>query len=443
MARCNGTQIPLTTINGSASVVSNPVNYPITGIITTETGTNVQLVNVALGGTTSGSMQTGAPGTYNFSVPSGSNSTITPFKDINDCNGINVIDVLMLHLHILGAPVHQLTTPYRRIAADVNGDGSINVLDELELFLIVLYGDPCIGLFSNTSWRFVDAAYTFPDPLNPFVPAYPQSLIYNNVTSAKTGGFIGIKIGDLDLTANPTSLKQSEPEERGTGSLQFEIEDMQIRKGTEVRIPVRAKDFENMSAYQFTLGFDKNVLKYKDVEMGVLPELTKRHFGTNALEHGRLTAIWYASQATTLSEDDVLFTLVFDAQSNAGNLNRIFSILSEPVNSAAYNKDLSKLNIDLLVSKSGLESDKFVLYQNVPNPFGEETIISFFVPQSTSATLSITDVSGRIIKQMKGQFTKGYHEFKVKRDELPTNGLFFYRLETSNGIAVKRMVLLD
>ncbi len=447
MGKCGGAQIPITTINGTVTVVTVPVNVAITGSIKTENNANVQLVDVALGGTTSGTTQTGVGGTYGFNVPSGSNATITPAKDINDCNGINVLDVLALQLHILGAPANQLPTPYRRIAADVNGDGTINVLDRLALHLIVLAGNPCIGLSGNTSWRFVDAAYTFPNPLNPFAAPYPQSLSYTNVTTPQVGSFIGIKIGDLDLSANPANLTGMESENRSTGKVQFEIENLPVMKGTEVRIPIKAKDFTRLSAYQFTIGFEQSMLTYKDMELGTLPELTKQHFGLNAIEEGKITSIWYVAEPTTMTENDILFTLVFDAKADASGLSRLLSVLSDPVSSAAYNSDLSKLSIDLvftnLTGTLEKEEQALTLYQNIPNPFTNETIIPFYVPNTTTAVLTITDVSGRTIKQVQGQYPGGRNEIRIERKDLPANGLFFYRLETNGGIAVKRMILLD
>jgi subtilisin-like proprotein convertase family protein len=447
MARCDLSTVPVTTLDGSVTVVVTPSNVTLSGTIQRENGSNVQLVNVGMTGTVNATQTTGAPGTYSFTVPAGSSETITPVKDINDCNGINVLDVLTLQLHILGAPANQLPTPYLRIAADVNNDGSINVLDRLELHLIVLAGNPCIGLANNTSWRFVPSNYVFPNPLNPFAPPYPQSISYTNVMSAQTGNFIGVKIGDLDLTANPANFGPAPTADGGNGTLAFSIDDYAISAGQEYRVEFRAKDFANYAAYQYTLGFDENVLKFKQVEMGALPQLTAQNFGLSNAANGTITSIWYNSEATTMADDEVLFTLVFDAIAGADKLSKLIHIGSDPVAAEAYTSDLVKKEIGITFnSVTGVydtAKETFALYQNRPNPFSNETIIPFYLPQASHATLTITDVSGRKVWISEGDFPVGQHEFKISNKELPSHGVYFYTLETESGKAVKKMILID
>jgi hypothetical protein len=85
----------------------------------------------------------------------------------------------------------------------------------------------------------------------------------------------------------------------------------------------------------------------------------------------------------------------------------------------------------------------FELYQNKPNPFRQTTTIAFNLPQAAIATLTLIDASGNIVKQVKGEFAKGYNEVEISRDELGATGIFYYRLETSGNTAVRRAVLID
>ncbi len=445
MARCDLSTVPVTTMDGGVTVVTSPANVLLSGTIETELSVPVQLVDVALTGTLGGNQTTGAGGTYSFSVPSGANQTLTPAKDINDCNGINVIDVLLLQQHILGDPANQLPTPYRRIAADINNDGTINVLDRLELHLIVLAGLPCIGLSNNTSWRFVPSSYVFPNPNNPF--PYPQTISYTNVMSPQVGDFIGIKIGDLDLTNNPANFTGDEVVSDGNSTLFFTVDEQSIAAGNEYRVEFKASDFADMAAYQYTFRFDEDVLKFKHIETGALPQLTAQNFSTARADEGIITSIWYNSDATTMADGEVLFTLVFDAIGNAGKLSQLLNIASEPVSNEAYTASMEKKGIGITfsatTSTNDTQSGKMALYQNRPNPFRSETIIPFYLPQASHAVLTITDVSGKTVKVMQGDFSAGRHEFSVNKEQLPATGVFFYMLETESGKAVKKMVLID
>jgi Secretion system C-terminal sorting domain len=57
-----------------------------------------------------------------------------------------------------------------------------------------------------------------------------------------------------------------------------------------------------------------------------------------------------------------------------------------------------------------------------------ETTISFILPESDNATLSIYDVNGREVYTLKQSFNKGYNEVKLDNTALKNSGIYFYRL---------------
>ena len=87
-----------------------------------------------------------------------------------------------------------------------------------------------------------------------------------------------------------------------------------------------------------------------------------------------------------------------------------------------------------------VQRDGFVLYQNHPNPFEGYTVIGFELPEATDARLIIYEVTGKMIKEIKGEFAKGYNEVTIARDELSTAGMLYYQLETQKFVATKKMV---
>ena len=84
----------------------------------------------------------------------------------------------------------------------------------------------------------------------------------------------------------------------------------------------------------------------------------------------------------------------------------------------------------------------YALYQNVPNPFTEETIIGFQLPVSERGTLEIQDASGRVVKVFEGEFRKGYNQQKVKLADLKGPGVYFYKLNTANYSESKSFILI-
>lgn len=140
-------------------------------------------------------------GCFNFppAIPVSSNSIIVPFKDDNPLNGVTSFDVSLIQAHIDGT--QPFTEPWQFIAADINKSNSISFTDVIELQKLIagVYTD----FPNNTSWRFVQSDYVFPNPANPFSAPFPESATISNFMALldTTIVFKGIKIGDLDCSA--------------------------------------------------------------------------------------------------------------------------------------------------------------------------------------------------------------------------------------------------
>lgn len=84
--------------------------------------------------------------------------------------------------------------------------------------------------------------------------------------------------------------------------------------------------------------------------------------------------------------------------------------------------------------------DAFALYQNEPNPFLDKTVIGFYLPTATTATLTVYDETGRMIYTTKGDFAKGRNAFAIQLPQVDTDGMLYYRLSTATDNAVRKMV---
>ncbi len=85
---------------------------------------------------------------------------------------------------------------------------------------------------------------------------------------------------------------------------------------------------------------------------------------------------------------------------------------------------------------------EFTLNQNYPNPFNPVTTISFTLAKNTLATLSVFDVMGREVAQLENSYLpSGSYSVKFEGAGL-ASGIYFYKLTTSAGTEVKKMILL-
>ncbi len=93
----------------------------------------------------------------------------------------------------------------------------------------------------------------------------------------------------------------------------------------------------------------------------------------------------------------------------------------------------------------------FALGQNYPNPFNPQTSISYSVQgdegQVTDVTLTIYDVRGRRVRTLvDGEKESGVYtvtwDGSDERGRKASSGIYFYRLESGDQVAVKKMVIL-
>jgi hypothetical protein len=71
------------------------------------------------------------------------------------------------------------------------------------------------------------------------------------------------------------------------------------------------------------------------------------------------------------------------------------------------------------------------------------TSIGFNLPSDERVKLTIYDLAGNVLKTMEQDYSKGYHEVRILKDELPTTGVLIYKLETNGFTDTKKMVLLN
>ena len=161
------------------------------------------------------------------------------------------------------------------------------------------------------------------------------------------------------------------------------------------------------------------------------------------LDKGVITTSWSNNVATDLESDEILFTLRFTAKANA-KLSEVLRISSQYTRSEAYNNN-GLLNIGLNFNVNGkAQSAKFALYQNQPNPFKNETVIGFNLPESGHAKMKFFDVTGNLLKVVEGEFNQGYNEINISSADFPLDGLFlYYQLEAVGYTATKKMILMS
>lgn len=84
---------------------------------------------------------------------------------------------------------------------------------------------------------------------------------------------------------------------------------------------------------------------------------------------------------------------------------------------------------------------KFVLHQNIPNPFNGNTMIRIDMPQEEQVTLQVFDFTGNLVAEpYAGKLTQGSHTIQFNPESLSA-GMYFYRMQAGGFIATKKMMI--
>lgn len=402
----------------------------ISGGVWTEGNYKLQNVNIMLVSDDSTFQLTGSTGSYRFdSIPMQKDYKVIPVLDENPTEGLSIVDLILLQKHVLG--IDPIRSPYHLIAADVTRDGRLDNNDVVELRNVLLGVQQ--RFTNNTSWRFIDASYVFPNPLNPWLEPLPEYILISRMSAAENyGNFLAIKTGDVNGSVIADRLNLAN---RSNAALDLKIAYRELVPGTTIKIPVSA-GLTDVEALQFALQFSTKALQFIDIEPGVIPS---SNFSTKFVNEGFVNVIWTNPQESSLDEK-VLFTLIFKVNEPT-SIKEAVSLSSKRTPPIAY-VATEVVDLKLVFDEVEINPGVFVLHQNTPNPFHDATVIGFDLPEADQAILTIFDTDGKILWQQKDNFSKGYHKISVNRNLFPAHGLLFYSLKTTQHQAVRKMIVL-
>jgi len=409
----------------------------VSGQVTTSASHSVENVMVSLEDMSTSNMayfQTQKDGMFSFDeMALNRDYKIAAERNDEYTNGVSTLDIVLIQRHILG--IQALDDPYKVIAADINDSKSVTASDIIQLRKLIL------GIYNelpdNNSWRFVDATQDFYEIDQPW--DFNESILLKDVVAPNNNNnFIGVKIGDVNGTAT-ANARELNTGTRSNITTVMSTEDLRFNGGTTIEVPFSAKDFNDVLGYQFTLDLNSDVLEFVAVESGIL-NVNENNLGLTQSQEGLITMSWNDVDVPQVSEGDVLFTLTLRARTN-GTLSNNLSMNSVVTTAEAYNSNLEVTDLNLeFTEQLGKE---VVLMQNRPNPFTETTTITFVLPEDGPATLTVYDISGRLLKKVNGNFNAGNNNIELRAEELESTGVLYYQLESGAYKATKKMILIN
>jgi len=406
-------------------------NHNLDGSIRTAVGTPVNEIPIRLTGDLySETVDCDTAGHFAFTdVPGGKRSyALRPRNNANWINGVTTYDLVLISKHILG--LQPLPDVYHMIAADANHSNTITTFDIVLLRQIILGITDSIA--ANTSWRFVPSDFVFTQPDNPFANGgFPEEIPIPDLQRDSSGlDFVGIKIGDTNLSTNTTDPRSP------NDTVFLAATNVRLSLNTPVAIPILLENWSPLTGFQFEIGFDTALVQLEKIEFSRPALLTAANVAVRPDGSG-VAVSWNDLQAQPSSSDSALFCLHLLPRQTTDLRDAIF-ISTKKLSAESY--FIEKQGVGNMALRfddlSRTRLSAFTVFPPQPNPFSEGVQIPYFLPQATELLLTLSDAQGRIVLSRRQNALSGYGDWTIQRDELPGSGVFFYRMQAGDGSVV-------
>ena len=377
----------------------------ITGTIRTPAGEGVRLVEVFDQGPVTFVDFSDGAGQYAFdALEENTDHLVRPYLDRNPLNGVSTGDLNVIGRLLIG--VEEELSPYQLIAADANNNGNITVHDLLMIRELVLGVEDDFD--NNTSWRFIAADYVFPDPANPWLEAFPETILLSNLSGTATADFTAVKIGDVTGNANPQNNL--------SGGTTFAA----TRAGS-VALTLRPADVPGVYGLFAPAVLRAGAAGAEEGITAVQAELSLPP-GTRLLP-GLLTPEEYhlakenvlrlSHVATSERLDDSRPLLRFQLSGDELPQLRRVNVRLSP---EAYTADFRTIPLTLRVAEAEVITSE--LLRASPNPFRGATVLTGQWPAGEAVTISVYDAAGQLVSRRADRALRGTNSWRLSAADL-------------------------
>lgn len=368
------------------------------------------------------------------SVPFWAQTVVTPIKDENPLNGVSTYDLVLISKHILG--LEPLPSPYHMIAADANRSGSITTFDIVELRKLIL------GIYTelpnNTSWRFVDKAFVFPDAANPFKIGFPESIsIEISTLFTKAINFAAIKIGDVNCSAAANTFSG---ETTDRAALALTSPDRWLSAGETFDLPLSVEADGPWIGCQLGFAYDPQIIEIESVESNVLPGFDAQHWAR--AKPGRVNISWSGTQPTPALPGDAVLLLRGRALAPL-RLRDALRLCDERLRSERYDADGLSQPLGLEFREQVLtQSDGAIIATPQPNPTSGGTTFRLQLEEAAEVQVTLSDLSGREIFRQEISRAAGEVWVEIPASAFPQTGVYMWRVVAGEAVQTGKVVRL-
>lgn len=337
---------------------------------------------------------------------------IMPLRADHPLNGVTAYDLFYMFKINLGE--FDFDNPYQMIAADINNDGRFSSIDLAGLKQLLL--GKTQDFQANISWRFVNEMVPMnqDEPLN-FVEAQYVSIPEFN------SQFIGVKIGDINLSANPSKGADG----RSSNEVTFKVKEQYVNAGEQVEVKVQIPENVNPVAFQLYLKnygeFNIEKLQYSSEDVNSL--VTPDYAGI----------VYFGGAEKSKSEISFSFT-----PSTGGYLSEMIK-LSELHPSLLADGEETERPINLRFV--GRENTTDFTVNIVPNPVVNTADIYITSEQKQDASIRIYNVNGSLMLEKDISLEIGKNKLSLNSEiHSYSSGVYYLRVVSKENVVQETFV---
>ncbi|GEM_PF-2830720 len=369
-------------------------------------------------------------GTYDFGTVEGDYTSLSAKKEGEIHSGLSTLDVLLIQKHILG--VQPLESPYDLIAADVNRDGGIDVLDVQEIRRVLLGN--ATGFSQSKNWIFLPD-HTF--ERSGEVPDYSE-LLTIDPASTEQGKYYwtAVKTGDVNHSHKFNGVENRSVEE----VIEMVVKEVNAGERTTIELAFLLEEEIDLEGVQLSFQFDQAYLGFRGFESGEMI-LKEGNFGFGELSEGKLSMSWSAPSGIKIESGSPLFVLKFHPikeDRNWSSLQIDRSGLKPEVYTAGYKQPLRpELKIPGKPELSNLITHVY------PNPFSTSLSVEIELEQPSEVQLRVVAMSGAVLWTQNKWLEPGSHQVKIDGSRIPSSGMYLFSLSTGENKYYRRVMFVE
>jgi hypothetical protein len=208
-----------------------------------------------------------------------------------------------------------------------------------------------------------------------------------------------------------------------------------------IAVKVNVRDFNKILNFQYSVNWNPQQLQFLNHGTTYnLPGFTAFNFGLTEVNQGMISVAWFDNTISgiNLTDNTTTFTLYFKAL--VYGFSPIY-FTNNPVVKEVYN--VTNIN-EITKTSTFIDLQKVVLGQQdaantnilnvnsvAPNPFSDQTNLSFTLGVSGDVSLEVYDMLGRQVIRNEAFYDVGTHNINLDTDLMAACGTYIYKIKTN------------